>query len=94
MAATPLMKKRIGVVIGRFQVPRLALHPGYRALLAHGKCRQKAITAVARELLGFVWALLREYRAPGTVLPREARRSVRTYTMKPRGAAATAAAAS
>jgi hypothetical protein len=35
MAAIPLMKKRIGVVIGRFQVPRLALHPGYRALLAH-----------------------------------------------------------
>jgi hypothetical protein len=29
------MKKRIGVVIGRFQVPRLALHPGYRALLTH-----------------------------------------------------------
>lgn len=29
------MKTRIGVIIGRFQVPRLALHPGYRALLAH-----------------------------------------------------------
>jgi len=29
------MKKRIGVVVGRFQVPHLALHPGYRALLAH-----------------------------------------------------------
>ena len=29
------MKKQIGVVIGRFQVPRLALHPGYRALLTH-----------------------------------------------------------
>jgi hypothetical protein len=29
------MEKRIGVVVGRFQVPRLALHPGYRALLAH-----------------------------------------------------------
>ena len=29
------MNKRIGVIIGRFQVPRLALHPGYRALLAH-----------------------------------------------------------
>ena len=29
------MEKRIGVLVGRFQVPRLALHPGYRALLAH-----------------------------------------------------------
>ena len=29
------MSTRIGVVIGRFQVPRLALHPGYRALLTH-----------------------------------------------------------
>jgi hypothetical protein len=35
MAATHHMEKRIGVVIGRFQVPCLALHPGYRALLAH-----------------------------------------------------------
>jgi transposase len=66
------------------------LNQRYRALLAHGKCRQKAITAVARELLGFVWALLREYREPGAVLPREARRPVRAYTMKPRVAAAAA----
>ena len=29
------MATRIGVIIGRFQVPRLALHPGYRALLTH-----------------------------------------------------------
>ena len=29
------MSKQLGVIIGRFQVPRLALHPGYRALLAH-----------------------------------------------------------
>ncbi len=29
------MTTRIGVIIGRFQVPRLALHPGYRALLTH-----------------------------------------------------------
>ncbi|MGI4824009.1 MAG: hypothetical protein ACRYFV_22595 [Janthinobacterium lividum] len=29
------MEKRIGVVFGRFQVPHLALHPGYRALLAY-----------------------------------------------------------
>lgn len=29
----------------------------YRRLTAHGKLRQKVITAVARELLGFIWAI-------------------------------------
>jgi hypothetical protein len=47
------MEKQIGVVIGRFQVPRLALHPGYRALLAH----------VARESEGVV-VLLGEAAQP------------------------------
>ena len=32
------------------------LHRRYRALVAK-KCKQKAITAVARELLGFIWAI-------------------------------------
>ena len=66
------------------------LNQRYRALMAHGKCRQKAITAVARELLGFIWALLREFRTPGSVLPRAAKRPVRTYTMTPRHATAAA----
>jgi transposase len=33
------------------------LHGRYRALLARGKSKQKVITAVARELLGFIWAI-------------------------------------
>jgi hypothetical protein len=49
MAATPLMKKRIGVIIGRFQVPRLALHPGYRALLAHVARENDAVLVVLGE---------------------------------------------
>ena len=43
------MKKRIGVVIGRFQVPRLALHPGYRALLAHVARENDAVLVVLGE---------------------------------------------
>jgi transposase len=33
------------------------LHARYRALLARGKSKQKVITALARELLGFIWAI-------------------------------------
>jgi transposase len=33
------------------------LHDRYRALLAKGKTKQKVITALGRELLGFIWAL-------------------------------------
>lgn len=33
------------------------LHERYRALLAKGKCTQKVITALGRELLGFIWAI-------------------------------------
>ena len=29
----------------------------YRRLLAKGKLRQKVVTAVGRELLGFIWAI-------------------------------------
>ncbi len=43
------MKKQIGVVIGRFQVPRLALHPGYRALLAHVAGNNDRVVAVLGE---------------------------------------------
>jgi transposase len=47
------------------------LHARYHALLARGKCRQQVITAIARELLGFIWAIgvHEEARtAPGTPL--------------------------
>jgi transposase len=33
------------------------LHRRYRALLAKGKPKQKVITALGRELLGFIWAI-------------------------------------
>jgi transposase len=36
------------------------LHARYRALLARGKVKQKVITALGRELLGFIWAIGRE----------------------------------
>jgi len=33
------------------------LHGRYRKLLAKGKTKQKVVTALARELLGFIWAI-------------------------------------
>jgi transposase len=33
------------------------LHGRYRALTARGKCRQQVVTAIGRELLGFIWAI-------------------------------------
>jgi len=43
------MATRIGVVVGRFQVPRLALHPGYRALLAHIAHQNDTVVVVLGE---------------------------------------------
>jgi transposase len=36
---------------------QLRLHARYRALLGRGKCQPQVVTAVARELLGFIWAI-------------------------------------
>jgi len=36
---------------------QLRLHARYRKLLGHGKCQQQVVTAVGRELLGFIWAI-------------------------------------
>ena len=33
------------------------LHARYRALTGRGKCKQQVITAIGRELLGFIWAI-------------------------------------
>lgn len=33
------------------------LHQRYTRLMARGKCKQQAVTAVGRELLGFIWAI-------------------------------------
>ena len=40
------------------------LHERYRALTGRGKNKQKVITAVARELLGFIWAIGCEIERP------------------------------
>jgi transposase len=33
------------------------LHARYRHLIGHGKCPQQTVTAIGRELLGFIWAI-------------------------------------
>jgi transposase len=40
----------------------------YRALLRNGKGKNVAITAVARELAGFIWAVHREVTSGGSAL--------------------------
>ena len=39
------------------------LHRRFRRLVGRGKPRQKAVVAVAREMLGFVWAIAQEIPA-------------------------------
>lgn len=39
------------------------LNARYRALTARGKCKQHVVTAIGRELLGFVWAIGRHVEA-------------------------------
>jgi len=36
---------------------QVRLHARYRKLLGRGKCQQHVVTAVGRELLGFIWAI-------------------------------------
>lgn len=36
---------------------QLRLHGRYRKLLGRGKCQPQVVTAIGRELLGFIWAL-------------------------------------
>ena len=45
---------------------QLRLHERYVRMVGRGKCKQKVITALARELLAFVWAIGREVRVPGS----------------------------
>jgi len=47
------------------------LHGRYRALTARGKCKQQVVTAIGRELLGFIWAIgvhVESHTADGTPL--------------------------
>jgi len=74
------------------------LYRRYRALTGRGKKPQKATIAIARELAGFLWALYREWKTPGSIAARVAvpraqrvdqpdtsRKSpaAREYTLKP-----------
>jgi len=74
------------------------LYRRYRALTGRGKKAQKATVAIARELAGFLWALYREWKTPGSIAARVAvpraqrvdrpdasRKSptAREYTLKP-----------
>jgi transposase len=43
------------------------LYRRFRALSSRGKTTQKAITAVARELAGFLWAIYHECQQPGSI---------------------------
>jgi transposase len=60
-AVGPALRKRQGPVSA--EVKEIAwkaqhrLHARYRALLARGKCKQQVVTAIGRELLGFIWAI-------------------------------------
>jgi len=47
------------------------LHGRYRALTVRGKCKQQVVTAIGRELLGFIWAIgvhVESHTADGTPL--------------------------
>jgi len=41
---------------------QLRLCSRYRRLMASGKCKQQTVTAIARELLGYIWAITREVK--------------------------------
>lgn len=41
------------------------LHTRYSKLLMRGKCKQQVVTAIGRELLGFIWAIGVELEKPG-----------------------------
>ena len=42
------------------------LHARYVRLTARGKSRQQTVTAVGRELLGFIWAIGQEFSPPSS----------------------------
>jgi len=71
------------------------LHRRIRNLIARGKRSQVAISAAARELGGFVWAIMSEWRQPGSI-PVERQTTTcmkqphRSYRLKPDGSAALA----
>ena len=63
------LKKRQAAVPARVkEIAWKAQHRLYlrhRHLAAHGKCQQQVVTALGRELLGFIWAIGREVETTG-----------------------------
>jgi transposase len=57
------------------------LYRRYRNLTAKGKLSQVAVSAVARELTGFIWAVISEWRSPGSIPVERPSRQVRTYQL-------------
>jgi transposase len=53
-----------GWVIALADRAQVRLHKRYWRLVMHGKPHNKAITAVARELIGFIWATLMQRETP------------------------------
>ena len=51
---------------------QVRLHGRFRRLVGRGKRMQKIQVAMARELVGFIWAVAREVPTPGAVPPRSA----------------------
>jgi hypothetical protein len=61
-AVGPALRKRhaavgANVIAAVACKPSHRLHARYRHLLACGKSKQEVVTAVGRELLGFIWAI-------------------------------------
>jgi transposase len=69
-AVGPALRKRQASVSAEVQAiawkAQHRLHTRYRALTARGKCKQQVVTAIGRELLGFLWAIgVRVESTPG-----------------------------
>jgi transposase len=60
-AVGPALRKRQATVSAEVKAiawkAQHRLHGRYRTLLARGKCKQQVVTAIGRELLGFIWAI-------------------------------------
>lgn len=67
---TPILKKRLEKQTKQIREiswkAQLRLCGKYRKLARRGKVKQQVVTAVARELVGFIWAIAREVQLPAT----------------------------
>jgi transposase len=63
---TPILQKRLEQQVPKVREiswrAQLRLCGKYRKLAGRGKVKQQVVTAVARELVGFIWAIAREVR--------------------------------